>query len=490
MKDHSLIKLLKSFSRAEIKEFGELISNSYFNKRKAVRKLFDIIKMEYPDFHGKEIEKRNVFIRLFPGKVFNENAIAVMTHYLHELAKRFIALKRFEGNELEYDFNLQAELISRKQFGNAEKSLEKHLKTLNPSDFLSEYYYLYKFRIKFEILYSLYESHSGNYEKFLDKIDFQGMYDDFYYHYIIKSMRLYLNVLHTEKFYNKEFSKEHFEKMFKEINITDYSDLPLVRIYYYLIRMMNDKNNEVYYFKVKEILREVSETINSEDLAEVYINMQNFIKKKLSEGKQNFQSEEFEIITKQLQSKTYVVNDNMSFIFYRNAVNTALRLNEFSWVKEFINDFKDDLPEEYRHNAFYYCSAQYEFAVKNYDASMEMLSKIKFDEVYQKYESKILQMMIYFETNSVEPLLSSLEAFRHFLKNNKLLPGNKKKPYLNFYKFFNKLVIIEKKKDKIDLIKVRNDLLKETPVNNKDWLLKKIDDILLSFQNTKKLKSA
>lgn len=58
-----------------------------------------------------------------------------------------------------------------------------------------------------------------------------------------------------------------------------------------------------------------------------------------------------------------------------------------------------------------------------------------------------------------------------------MLPGVKKIFYLNFHKFMNKLVNIQKKKDKSEILKVRNELALETSVNNKDWLLKKADEI-------------
>ena len=480
MKDNALVQLLKTFTKAEMKGFGEFISNSYFNKRKAVKELYEIVKKHYPEFSSKEMEKENVFRKLFPGKRYNESSIAVMVHYLHELAKRFLVIKRFEEDELEYDLKLESELLKRKQSANPHKNLEKHLKNLDPSKHLSEEYYKLKHWLKYETMFYYFELNTGLYEKFLDKLDFRGIYKDFYYHYLIKSMRIYLIVLHTEKIYNKEYPKEHFEKMITGIEIEDFIDAPIVQIYYNLVKMLVDKNNEKYYFKVKELLNNNSGNINHDDLSEIYINMQNFCRRRIAEGKQHFQREEFEISTRQLESKTYLVNGNMNSIFYRTRVSIGLKLNEHKWVKNFINDFKNDLQPEYRDSTFLYCSAQYEFYMKNYDKASEMLSRLKLDEVYLKYESKILQMMIYYETGSIESLLSSLETYRHFLQNNKMLPVVKKKFYLNFHKFMNKLVNIQKKKDKSEIMKIRNELAHETSVNNRDWLLKKADEILSS----------
>ncbi|MBK8552913.1 MAG: hypothetical protein IPL53_18380 [Ignavibacteria bacterium] len=489
MKDNALVQLLKTFTKEEIKEFGEFISNSYFNKRKAVKELYEIIRKHYPEFSGKEVDKEFLFRKLFPGKAYNESSIAVMVHYLHELAKRFIVIKTFEEDNLEYDLKLESELLRRKQTSNPHKNLEKHLIELDPSEHLSEDYYNLKHRLEYETMFYHFELNTGVYEKFLNKLDFQGMYRNFHLHYLLRSMRMYINILHIEKIYNKQYTKEQFEKMMRSIDIKDYTDAPIVQIYYYLILMLGDKNNEKYYFKVKEILKRISDDLFYDDLIEIHINMQNFCKRRLAEGKLHFQREEFEILSRQLESKTYIVNGSMHSIFYRTAVTIALRLNEHKWVKDFIHDFKDDLQPEHRESTFLYCSAQYEFYMKNYDKASEMLSRLKLDELYLKYESKILQMMIYYETGSVESLLSSLEAYRHFLQNNKMLPDNKKKLYLNFHKYMNKLVNIQKKKDKSEIIKLRDDLALEITISSKDWLLKKADEIL-SSRDRKRLKTA
>ncbi|HMQ69285.1 MAG TPA: hypothetical protein PKA90_10000 [Ignavibacteria bacterium] len=476
---------MKTFSGKEIKEFGEFISNSYFNKRKAVKQLYELIRKYYPEFSGKGMEKEYIFKKLFPGKKYNESSISVLFHFLHDLSRRFIAIKNFESNKLEYDLSLESELFKRKQSVNPWKILEKHLRSIDPSEHLSEEYYLLNHRLKYEAMFYNFQLNSGLYEKFLNKLDFQGIYMDFYYHFLIKSMRMYLNVLHTEKIYNKEYEKKHFEKLMLSILIEDYEDTPFIQIYYYLIKMLEDRDHEKYYFKVKELLKKIPLAINIQDQSEIYINMQNYCKRRLAEGKLQFLREEFDLLTRQLESKTYLVNGNIHSIFYRTAVTIALRLDEHKWVSEFIVNFKDDLQEQFRESTFLYCSAQLEFYRKNYDKASEMLSRLKLDEVYLKYESKILQMMVYYETGFVESLLSALEAYRQFLQNNNMLPGVKKKFYLNFYKFLNKLVNITRKKDKSEIIKVRNEIAGEMSVNSKDWLLKKADEILISVKERK-----
>jgi len=494
MKDHSLFKLLASFSKEEIKDFGDFISVPYFNKRKAVKQLFEAVKKFYPDFNKlnhKTFNIEKIFSKIFPGKEYNEGTIRVLLHYLNDLAKKFITIKSFENNEYEFNLIQQSELFSRHQVTNINKVIDKSLSELSLKNILSEQFYFQKYKLEYEKMYYLSESHMGVYEKLLDNFDFQKMYFDFNIYYNLNTMRLYLNILNIEIIYNKKFGKKLFEKIISNIEIKDYNDIPVMKAYYYLIKIITSKNNEEYYFKIKEIVKEIKNKIHIDDLTEIYINMKNFCKRRIADGKEYYLNEEFKIIIDEIETKTYLKGGGeMGPVFYRNTVNSALKLKKYDWVKDFIDNFKNELPENIRNYSYLYSSALYSFKMKEYEKSLEYLSKVKFDEVYQKVEAKILQMMIFYEMNSDETLLSSLEAFRHFINGNKIIPGKRKLPYIGFYKTLNKVISIKFKKDKYQIREFKNQLLAENTISNKEWLMEKTDELLINLSSGKNMKQA
>lgn len=490
MKDHAFIKMLKSFSPLEIREFGEFIKVPYFNKRKAVEKLYKEIKRHYPVFEEKNFVLNEIFNKVFPGKQFNESTVRVLLHYLHELSKKFLAFKNFENNQLEYDFILQSEMFKRKQVYDIDKAIDKSLSELDLKKYVSEIYYYQKFRLEYERLYYLSEIHSGVFEKLLDRFDFRNILSDFTTYYLLKTIRTYINILNIEIIYKKNFNKEPFEKIISRIDIKDFDDNPVFRLYYYLLRILVSRNNEKHYFKAKELLNEIGNQLSTTDLSEIIINLKNYCKRKSADGNDYYLREEFELIKKEIELCTYKVHGHISPLFYRNSVNTALRLNKTGWLKNFLVEFRNELPEQQGNDVFFYCSALYEFHLKNYENALKLISKIKYDEVYQKVESKILQMMIYFEINAVESLFSSLEAFRQYLSNNKLIPDNRKIPYNNFYKMMSKLLLLKNKKNKYGLINLKKNLLAEYRLSNKIWLIEKTDELLNLLNSQKDLKIA
>ena len=479
MHTNSLIKLLRTFTPKEISDFNDFLISPYFNKKNSVIKLYEEIRKSYPEFTGDRILKKNIHGSLFPGKSYNDTNLRVVVHNLNDLAKKFLAYRSFESSQTEFDFKQFTGLMGKQQFSYLEKILTKLKADLEKESFNADEYNFHKFRLEYENIFFLHESHLGVFERFLHKADFEKA---FYYlssYYYIKSMRLYINVLNLQLIYNKKFNTAQFEKMISLIDKDLISENPVIEIFYLIIKLFDDGAEEINYYRIKELLQETRSQMNISDIREIYINLTNFCNRKISSGIKKFKKEKFELYKEENEIKLYLVNGYMPPIYYKNLVILALSLDEYNWVKDFISKYKNELPEDSRVNIYNYCMALYEFDMREFDKALELLSKIKFDELYLKYDSKILQLMIYYETGSEESLLSSLEAYRHFLSNNKLLPENKKEIYTNFHKFFSKLFTLKNKKDKTELERLKRSITDDIKIFNKEWIIRKIDEQII-----------
>ena len=251
---------------------------------------------------------------------------------------------------------------------------------------------------------------------------------------------------------------------------------PVIEIFYCIVKLFDKYDNKKYYFRTKEMINKFSETLHFDDISEIYINLTNYCNRKISEGKNEFQMEKFELYKEEIRLKLYELKGWMSPVYYKNLVILALNLKENDWVRDFILGYKHELPEGTRENVFSYCMALYELEMKNFEEALVLLSRIKFDELYLKYDSKVLQLMIYYEMDAQESLISSMEAFRQFLSNNKLLPDNKKELYSNFYNTFNKFLNCKKKNDDAGIEILRINLNGALPLSNKPWVVSKINE--------------
>ena len=474
MRGNTLTDLLKTFSPKELKEFREFLRSGFFNKRSAVVSLYDIIVKYHPDYENEKLTAQNIFKELFQGKKYNDSTLRVLMHYLTELSEKFIVFNKLKNNEPEFSVLLENELCLRKQYKVLEKNINRSEEDLELMDLSAEEYYYFKNRFSNEKIRFLFESNYALYEKILSKPDWENVFRDFTNYYHIKSMQMYLNSITFYRQYNKDFRSQAFTDMIQKITPDNYEDNPVIEIFYNILKMITNTSEESYFFKVKELVQKNKALLNKFDLMGVYIHLNQYCLKKISEGDKKFQKESFEIYKEELKEKTYRMNDgSMAPMFYRSMVKAGLLINELDWVKDFIDEYKPELTKSFRENYYYYCRALYEFHAGNYGSSMELNSKIKYDELYMKLNSKTLQMQLLYETNAQESLIASLESFRHFLAGNKLIPDSIKLQFSNFNKYLHKILLNINKKNKTEAGLLYKTLLKENNVINKDWLLKK-----------------
>lgn len=478
MNNSSLIKLLQAFSKKEISELKEFLASPFFNKRQSVIKLFNIISKYHPEFKSEVISKEKIFEKLFPGKKYNDNLYRVLTHHLTELTKEYLSCSRFRKNTPEVLFHLSKELLDKKQFKLLEKNMEKSFSDLEKADMEAHEYYFFKFRFEFEKMNYFFTASSGVFEKVIDKTNQETVFKELTNFYLIKSMVMYLNTLTLRLMYNKDLSVEAFQKIISAIAIEDYDDIPVIKLYYNLIKMITDNEDESHFFKVREIMSLSKKKINRFDIIGAYVTLNNYCTKKIHEGKTKFEKHKFEIYKEELIEKTYLMSDGyMSPTFYRNVVSSALSLKEYEWVLDFINKYKEQLHKEYRENYYSFCMAYYEFSLKNFESALEYNARIVYDELYLKLNSKTLQLQLLYELGKEETFLSALESFRHFISNNKLIPDVRKIFYYNFHKSISRLFKIKNKNDMSETSSLKSETAGTQNISNKEWLLSKIDEI-------------
>lgn len=478
MQKNSLIKLLKAFSKKELQDFGEFINSPYFNKKKSVIDLFNILHKFYPDFNDEALMKENIHKKMFPGKTYSDSNFRVLVHNLNELARKFCAYRSFENNKTDFKYKELLGLMNKQQFQYLDKMILKLIKDLDSDELNANEYYYSKFRIEYENLFFLTVTHASVFEKFLHKLDFEKTFDDLTSFYIIITLRLYINILNIQIIYKKEFKTDHFERMLSLIDNEIFKENPYTELYFYVMKMLKGNEQYKYYLKTREKLKVLKNKLNADDLNEIYINLTNYCNRCIAAGKNEFLKEKFDIYKEESESKAYFLNGFVTPVYYKNRIRLGLDLKEFKWVREFIENFKDKLHTDSKSNVYLYNLALYEFETSNFTKSLELLSGIKFDELYMKFDTKVLQIMIYYELNSDDSLDFSMEAFRHFLINNKLLPENKKESYSNFHKFLNKLIQFKNKKDQSELERLKNLMSDDLKILNKVWIEKKINEIL------------
>lgn len=477
MKNHSLILLLKTFTEDEIRLFMDFLNSPYFNKRKAVAQLFALLRNFYPAFTDKRLTKEYLYGKLFPGKKFNYSTFRVIISMLNELALKFTAQRYFENNIIENELIKVKALIRRNHLKNLKAAIARANKSISYANPSAEDFFYYNFSF-FDLKNIFAEiKYSGMNDKNLTVLDFNKPLDNLAAFFTVKTLKIYIIILNLNILYMKDFDTDILERNFNNIDKTLFNKYPVIEIFYYLVVLLKNSETEDIYFKVKKLLYDKINILNKHDICEILINLGNYCSRKISSGNTNFMKEKFELLKKELSHKTFNIEGFMTFVYYKTAINMSLAMKDYKFAKSFIDNYTIYISENNRTNALHYGKALYEFTKKHYGKALEYLSMINFHDLYSKLDLKVFQIVIFYEMGFEEAIESSLEAFRHFLKNNKLISKNKLPYYLNFYRAIRKIIKIKKAKDIYEKKIFEKYFLLNNMFINKGWIKEKLDQI-------------
>jgi len=475
----NLLEIFRKFSSKELKEFGEYVRSPFFNKNQSIIKLYEYLKKQYPEFDGKKVEKEYLYMKLFPGSRYNDGFMRTIMFNLAQLAEDYIAYCNYKSNTFSVKRHLAVELNSRDLRKLFEKNMREINSMLDKVDVKDGDFYYNRFYMEYENLYYLSKLHFDKNEKFIYKTGIHNIFNHITYFYLIRVLKFYLYVLNTKNIYKVDYKTDIIEDILKGFKPALYKDVPLINIYYNLLMLYIKEEDESYFFKLKGLTGKLDD-LPYDEKVETYINLENYCKRKIRYGKKNFAGELFEIYKQELENKCYIIMGVMPHKLYKNIVDTALRLNEIDWAQKFIEDYKKEMPEVHKENTYLYCKGIIEFYLKNFEKALEIMSKVKYDEIYHKAEMKCLIMAIYYELNIEDTLLASLDSFRHFLTNDKYIPDDRKLNYLNFIRFLKKLNNLKNGNNvnsadiKLFKVSIEND----EHLHSKDWFINKTSELL------------
>lgn len=485
MYSSSLIEIFKKFTPKEMKEFEEFVASPYYNKNKNVITLFDLLKTEYPDFSKGELTKEKAFKVIYKGNKYNDGTIRLLMFYLQEVVEKYLAVKNFESHPFAAKIHLLNELNIRELHKMFEKSYKSIKKEVVHTKELSYDYYLGKFFIEYEHLSHLSLINFDRDEKYVGKINVTKTFDNLTYSYLIRIFKYYLYYINIRTKFNVNQEFKQFEELIIRHNTDEYKDVPTVNMYYYCLMMLRKPEDESYYFKGKALLFENEDRFAPDDRVEFYIGLENYCKRRYKIGKEEYKDEIFEIYQAEIRKKAYLINGMMPDLFYKSVVDLALQLKKYDWVYDFMQEYTNELPEKFRENTYFHCMGVYEFAKDNFEKALELISKVKFDEIYQKLDIKCLLNGIYYELDLSSSLESGIDSFRHFLKNDKIIPPERKVPFSIFNKNIMKLYKLRNNPD-LEELELFHDNIESGIYYNKEWILSKANDLIDKYNSKSK----
>lgn len=475
----SIISILKSLNKTELKEFDKFIISPYFNNQPSLSRFYEDIKKFYPEFTHKKLERELVFQRLYPGKQFSDDTIRRLSSDLKKVLDDFIYYKASETMPAEAGFLKVSEYIKRGLIKEAEKELEQIDKQLTKSPLIGHGYIHNKLEHENLLIQMMLQKNRQDLavKNFFNETEYLVYNFILRLTYSVHNLRVNKLIFNSsENQFTEEFiSSIDFERILRLASGPQGINRAM-RIYLLALQNNINETEEKYFFELKELLPAVINDFTPYERYSIYQIAEALCWRKMELiDRERYRRELFELNRQRMENGVYSPDGkNMRLMLYRQALMTSLQVKEFDWAERFAAEYSSRLPAGIKDSMQKFAEAHILFEKEEYERSLSLVSKIDFEIFTLKYDLRNLLMRIYIELNYMEEAISLIDSYKRFIKNNKNVSEYYKTLIHNFLKYCKLVLELRLGKEKLDKDEILRELDNENTLNFKLWLRDKI----------------
>jgi hypothetical protein len=477
MYNSRLTKILKTFSKNEIRELAKFVSAPCFNTRQDVTALYHYFAKHHGDT-PLVFEKEKIYATLFPQKKYDDALMRGLIHSLQKVLKAYLVYKELETDETESQIFLARAMKRRGLDDFFEKELAVAEAVHKNQSFRHARFHYRNYLLREE------ELEHANLLRRQGQMPIADWSKELTTFFAAESLRQAC-VAFSYRIMGEAVviplidevvalvEKGFFEKNTEggQTAGTPNPDGLALKVYYNTYKALTTQNT-LYFNALKHLIFEHRYQFPDNEIRIVYLLAINFCIKKMNKGELEFREEVFELYEKGLANRALFENGFLSKFTFKNLVSVGIMLKKYDWVKDFIETARMDLPAKDRASAYSFNRAVLHFRQGDYAHAMTLLQNADMNDKLTDFDSRVMLLRIYFETDAVEALMSLTESFATFLNRQKSL-GYQKDSYLNLIKMVRKMMR-QNLRDK----KVRDRLIQEindtSYLAEREWLLERL----------------
>ncbi|HMQ79540.1 MAG TPA: hypothetical protein PKE39_05705 [Ignavibacteria bacterium] len=484
MQSSSITRILKNFSKEEIKEFGRFVNSPYFNTSEATALLFDEIKKYYPLFDRKNYSRETLFSAVYGSRVYNYELLRKLISNLIILTEEFIFINSVRNDKALKKITI-LDNINQYSSGTTIKSKLSDLETtitekkIN-NDHLKDKASLNRIKYNYCVNNNLFKEASESLSDYGDYTlcHFFQTFADIY--------KLKSQVISS---YKKEKSNSAFDIFFRNFDLERFTaetdpkhnpDYFSLRESYLFIKLNSDLDDFKSYNELKNQLYENIGRYDHAYACRVITALLNFRLSRIIHKKDNESYKElFSLYKFSLEHGNLLSFHNkfMNLVTYRNILYIAIEVKEYEWIRKFIAEYLQYVRADNKDSLENISLGILSFEISDFSKTLEYIMKVKYDHEIFKIDVKNILMKTYYELGYYETAISVIDATKHLLSGGLNISEGVKKLHLTFIKFYTELINIRLKYDDFRHHKLIKELQEDESVLSRRWLLDKAADL-------------
>ncbi len=467
MKKSRSLQLLRSLNKKELRRFKKWLLSPIHNQREDVVRLLDFLtKNEDLQALDKEA-KALAFAKLFPEKkTYDDAYLRQVLHFFNKALEDFLIHKEQNQSEADRQLALINALRSRQLDKLQEQQIRKLDKLLGQAQHRSADYFGQVFRLEF-LKYDFYSK-----QKRTGPLNLQAVSQALEIQFVIQKLRLSGLMLSHANVYKVSYDFGLLKELLSYVEQKGMLEQPVVSIYYHSLRVLQNREDELAFAKLKKVLFSFGYLLPLDELRENYLFAINYCIGRINAGIERYWKETFDFYRQGLKNGILIQNGQLSRWTFRNVVTAATRLQEFDWTERFIKNHQHYLDERHRESIVHYCEAKLLFEKRDYSQAMRRLALVEYDDILMTLAAKTMLLKMYYELDEYDALESLLDSMKRYMSRKKVI-GYHKANYNNVIRFTRKLVNLNPF-DKKEVRELRSEVEKASPLTEKKWLLKQL----------------
>ncbi len=474
------IELLKKFSEKEIEGFNHFISCPYFNSDLQLISFFEVLKKKAlgrKDF-THELYCR-IYEQVFSEKIKNQAPNRVQkkrfNHKLNlllRLAEHFLYIEAIEENKTYRLDLLYQKILKKEQFKLFNRHINREKKTLETQLEKDVHYHEQNHKIEKNILDYLHRSgrlfKEDNLAELNTQLDIQ---------YLLEKLSVYLTMLSLGDAIKKDYDTSSMEAIDHLLDLPQYADHPLIKIYRTIIDLIKNQN-EAAYLHLLQLLDEYVSVISHENIIGFYIAATNFCAQQIRQG--NFGYDRlFELYQIMDKRNLLIEGDFIPVGKLKNAVTSGCRTGEFDWARETIEKYRDFISKPIKESVYHFNMGIIAFYQNDYKMALHHFVRVERVNLHYDSDCRVMMVKSHYETDQEydERTLQIYRSAEKYFKTHSSLTPRNKKAYQNFIRILINLYRIQHRATKMTLSSLKEKLEQQEVNSDKQWLLKKINEL-------------
>lgn len=460
-----VIELLSSFSRDDWHWLKKLVNSPVYNQNEGVSRIFEIFRKQQ-DLTKKSYSSEKIHELLHPELPYNAAKIHHTTNYFLGAVEDFLAWDEWWKDDSEQQRYLLQAFRKRGLNRFFHEKIEKMRANMEKQPLRHAEHYRFRYRLALEDYHFSMQNGRSAAEQLQPLADWHDIA------FISEKLKNACGLVSRQRVLRMELDLGMLPYVLDFVRARPQMlQHAAIAVYYHGYLALSNPDRDEHFFALKAQLSASADQFPVEELRDIYLLAINFCIHRINLREDAYLREVFELYKNGLNFGVFYDNGQVSRFTYTNIALAGLRLQEFSWVYEFLHRYKEKLPETQRQGTFAFNIARYYCERGDYGQAMPLLLEMDFDDVLHNLTAKAMLVKMYFETETTAALDSLLASLGAYLRRKRQVSEQQRTAYQNFIRFVRRLGSLPRR-DKAGRGALLAEINETSLVAEKDWLLR------------------